>query len=209
MRHGETEWNQQNRYQGQTDVALNEKGCQQARLAARRLAKLTLHAAYSSDLKRARECAEIIAAPHRLQVNVLPGLRERNFGELEGLTRAQAQRRPWWKAFEESDAAIAPPGGESRPQMRRRVLKCIEGIIASHRGQNILIVTHGGPVAQTIGTFLGLPPKKRVAVRLDNCSITLIGVEGERKRLLLLNDAGHLFPKAPIGTLAAAEDKAT
>ncbi|NIM04783.1 MAG: alpha-ribazole phosphatase [Armatimonadetes bacterium] len=209
VRHGETEWNQKHRYQGQTDVPLNAKGRRQSRSTARRLAKLTFHAAYSSDLKRASQCAEIIAAPHKLQVKKLPALRERDFGELEGLTRAQAQRRSWWQSFEKSDAGMAPPAGESRYHLHRRVLKCMDQIIASHHGQNVLIVTHGGPIARMISAVLGMPTTRRAAMRLDNCSINLISIEGEQRRVLLLNDTAHIFPKAVIGTLAAAEDKAT
>jgi len=209
VRHGETEWNLQQRYQGQNSrVGLNEKGREQARLTARRLAGLTLHAAYSSDLRRAQECAEIIAAPHNLEVKVLSSLRERNFGALEGLSRQEAQTRPWWREIEESEGFLAPPGGETRAEMRRRVLECMKEIIASHEGENVLIVAHGGPISQMVSDLLGGPAERRVRLRLDNCSLTVIMAEGKKRTLLLLNDVGHLFPHAPVGVLAAMEDEA-
>jgi broad specificity phosphatase PhoE len=211
VRHGETEWNSQQRYQGQTDIKLNAKGRRQARAAASRLSKIKFSAVYASDLKRAAECAEIIAAPHKLKVQTDAALRERCFGVLEGLTRSEGQKHSWWKAFEASDAFAAPPGGETRGQMRRRVVAFAKKIAARHEGENILIVAHGGTITQIIGHILGISPRShtRIKLRLDNCSLSIVQAGPDRTGLLLLNDTSHLFPKAAVSVLAAMEDKAT
>src|SRR5687768_16876002 len=87
-RHGETDWNRELRIQGSSDIALNDLGRDQARALAEELAELALDAIYSSDLRRARETAEAVAAQHGLDVRLDPRLRERAFGSWEGLTRA-------------------------------------------------------------------------------------------------------------------------
>jgi broad specificity phosphatase PhoE len=211
VRHGETEWNSQQRYQGQTDSRLNAKGRRQARAAASRLSKIKFSAIYASDLKRAAECAEIIAAPHKLKVQTDAALRERCFGVLEGLTRSEGQKHGWWKAFESSDTFAAPPGGETRGQVRKRVIAFVKKIVALHAGKNLLIVTHSGPISHIIANIFGVSARShaRSRIRLDNCSLSIVQAGPERKGLLLLNDTSHLFPKAAVSVLAAMEDRAT
>ena len=89
VRHGETEWNLAGRIQGHTDSRLTERGREEGRRVAERLANLEVAAVYASDLGRARETGEIIAAPHGLSVQTAPDLRERCYGEFEGKTLAQ------------------------------------------------------------------------------------------------------------------------
>lgn len=133
-RHGETDWNRELRIQGSSDIALNELGRDQARALAGELAAVELDAIYTSDLVRARETAEAVAAAHGLDVRVDPRLRERSFGSWEGLTR--------------EDIAEFPEGsrhdGESDDEVRARVLAAIEDIAAEHPGRQVLVVSHGG-----------------------------------------------------------------
>jgi 2,3-bisphosphoglycerate-dependent phosphoglycerate mutase len=203
VRHGETEWNNQQRYQGQTDTLLNERGREQARLLAARLATLPLQAVYSSDMARSRECAQIIAAPHKLVVQELVELRERCFGALEGLTREEAMQCEWWAQFESSDAECAPPEGESRTKQRERIMTAVERITARHEGGNVVIVSHGGTLGQIIGAVMGVPTEKRMHIRMDNCSLSVVQYDRDRKALLGLNDVSHLYPQAAIGACAA------
>ena len=93
IRHGETEWNAQGREMGQLDSALTERGIQQARLVAGRLNQAVFHALYSSDLGRAIQTAEIIAAKCQKQVQLDAGLRERHMGIFQGLTLAEMRER--------------------------------------------------------------------------------------------------------------------
>jgi broad specificity phosphatase PhoE len=133
-RHGETDWNRTGRYQGWADPPLNETGRAQARTLAELLRATPFTAVYSSDLRRAHETAEIVAAPHGVPVTVEPGLREVDVGEWSGLTRSEVEER-----FPDGER----PGGETREQHAARVLAAAERIARAHPGQRILLVSHG------------------------------------------------------------------
>jgi probable phosphoglycerate mutase len=133
-RHGETQWNLERRFQGWADPPLNETGREQARVLAEQLRDTPFDAVYSSDLLRAHETAEIVAAPHGAPVIADPGLREIDVGPLSGLTWAEVHER----------FGDAHPHGETREQHHARVRAAIERIAQRHPGQRILVVTHGG-----------------------------------------------------------------
>jgi 2,3-bisphosphoglycerate-dependent phosphoglycerate mutase len=146
VRHGETAWNVQTRIQGQLDIGLNEAGRRQARRLARALADERFDAVYASDLQRAADTARAVAEHHRLALRTEASLRERGFGDFEGLTWAeveqqhpQASRR--WRARE---ADFGPPGGETLAVCYERAVGAIAAIASRHRGQHIMIATHGG-----------------------------------------------------------------
>jgi broad specificity phosphatase PhoE len=133
-RHGETDWNRERRLQGSTDVPLNDLGRSQARQLAAELEDVELAAIFSSDLQRASETAEIVAAAKGLRVQTERGLRERSFGSWEGLTRDEIAER--FPDLEHHD-------GESDDVVRRRVLAVMHRIVASHPEGNVLVVSHG------------------------------------------------------------------
>lgn len=135
-RHGETDWNRERRVQGHSDTPLNETGREQARTLAGALARVPLDAVYASDLARARETAEIVAATHGLDVRTDVELRERNFGSWEGLTDVEIHER-YGDDWTQHD-------GESDAEVRNRVLAAVERIAAAHPGEEVLVVSHGG-----------------------------------------------------------------
>lgn len=147
VRHGETPWNAEHRIQGQIDIALNGHGLRQARAAASYLRDECASVLYSSDLSRAWATAHAIAAATGLGIQSRPALRERKYGIFEGLTYADARTRyPEDYAHFESrrpDYAF-PGGGESLEVLSARVIRCLGEIAATHRGQTVLLVTHGG-----------------------------------------------------------------
>src|SRR5438105_5656365 len=130
VRHGETDWNAERRWQGHTDVPLNARGREQARSLAEELADQPIEAIYASDLSRARETAEIVAARLRLPVVVDPDLREIDAGSLEGLTREEIGGRAW--------------DGEAHQAHGERVLRAVRRIAAAHPAGRVLVVAHGG-----------------------------------------------------------------
>jgi broad specificity phosphatase PhoE len=134
-RHGETDWNREGRWQGWADPPLNETGREQARVLAEQLRQTPFDAVYSSDLQRAFETAEIVAAPHDVVVVADLGLREIDVGSWSGLTRAELEER-----FPNGDR----PDGETREAHAARVLVAVERIAREHPGERILLVTHGG-----------------------------------------------------------------
>jgi len=134
-RHGETDWNREGRYQGWADPSLNELGRQQARALSAQLRDEAVDAVYSSDLRRARETALIVAEPHGVPVVADPGLREVDVGSWSGLTRAQ---------IEERFPGAAHHNGETREQHLARVVEAVARIARLHPRGRIVIVSHGG-----------------------------------------------------------------
>ena len=132
IRHGETDWNRQMRFQGHIDVPLNAAGQAQAARLAERLAREPLQVLVSSDLLRARQTAAPLAARLGLALVADAGLREQGFGELEGLRTADVQReRPEvWAAWSRHDQHYAVPGGESTHGFHERVLAAVQRLAA-------------------------------------------------------------------------------
>jgi phosphoserine phosphatase len=158
VRHAETEWNREGRYQGWRDTALSEIGRAQAHAVGRLLARQPLAAVWSSPLQRARDTAAAIAAPQGLVVREAPAFREMRFGEWEGLTRDQvrvsfpAQYRGW----SETPHLVVPPGAETLDEVRARVLGGLEEVREAHDGQTVCVVAHGVSIRILILDALGL-----------------------------------------------------
>jgi broad specificity phosphatase PhoE len=155
-RHGETDWNRARRWQGHADRPLTDRGRAQAAALAERLADIALDAVYSSDLRRARDTAEAVAAIQGVDVVELAELREVNVGSWEGLTRDEAEARlpdglRRWRA-----GGTGWDDGETYAEMSRRVLAAVERIATDHEGGRVLIVSHGGPIRAIHGAALGL-----------------------------------------------------
>jgi len=147
VRHGETAWNVATRIQGQLDLPLNATGEWQASRLGEALAEEPIAAIYASDLVRAWKTAEAIALPHGIDVVAEPGLRERAFGDFEGLSFAQidadlpVQARLW----RTRDTEFAPEGGgESLRLFKARVLLTAATLAARHAGELIALIAHGG-----------------------------------------------------------------
>ncbi len=146
IRHGETDWNTQQRLQGHTDIPLNAKGEEQARRLALALHDETLHAVYSSDLSRAKATAEALGRQRGLAVQHHAALRERGFGSFEGLTYTEVEERWPEEAtrWRKRDLSFAPPGGESLPAFHERCVEALLKLARVHSGQTIAVVAHGG-----------------------------------------------------------------
>jgi broad specificity phosphatase PhoE len=155
-RHGQSDWNQEKRWQGHADRPLTERGRQQAQALADRLAHIELDAVYSSDLERAKDTAAVVARSQGLELQQLPDLREVDVGSWSGLTRDEAEERfpegftrwrdgyPGWK------------DGETYEAMTDRVLRAVDDIAAEHEGGRVLVVSHGGPIRAMHAAALGL-----------------------------------------------------
>lgn len=155
-RHGESDWNRSEQWQGLADRPLTELGREQARALADRLRDVSLDAIYSSDLQRARDTAQIVARDHGLEVTEVPALREVDVGSWSGLTRTEAQAR-----FPEGYARWIDGGegwddGETYAQLRNRVVAAIHRIAVDHGGGHILVVTHGGTIRAIHAAALGV-----------------------------------------------------
>lgn len=167
LRHGQTDWNLQGRWQGQASFApgLNETGFAQARRAAELLAGVPLAAVYSSDLLRARQTAEAIAEKQGLTVLVDQRLREMNLGEWEGLFSDEVQAR-YAKELEErsrNPLHARPPQGETLAEVARRVRAAVYDMARSPVPGPILIVSHGLTLGVLICMFSRFPIEQAYA----------------------------------------------
>jgi broad specificity phosphatase PhoE len=158
LRHGETAWNRERRYQGWTDTPLSVTGLQQAQAAARELKEHTFAAVYSSPLQRAQATAAAIASHHGLEVQTDPAFKELGFGDWEGLTLDEARARDThiYEGWARTPHLVSPPGAETLPQVRERVLAGLERLLAGHKDEVICLVAHGIPVRILILEALGL-----------------------------------------------------
>jgi glucosyl-3-phosphoglycerate phosphatase len=193
-RHGQTTWNLERRFQGHSDIPLDETGEAQAEYAARRLATLRPAAIFASDLSRALQTAAPLGALTRLDVTPDKNLRERSGGDWEGLTDKEIRER-----YPRERAAWDPPNGEPTPAVADRVsasLTHIAGTLAD--GQLAVVVSHGAALRLGMSRVLRLDGDlSHVLGPLNNCSWSVLELRGNRWRLLEYN-AGTL-PEPVIG----------
>ena len=130
VRHGETEWNAEGRIQGHTDIGLSDRGREQARATARRLAEVPFAVAYSSDMSRTRDTARIILGERDIPLHSVPELREYHKGVFEGLTVQQYRQRypEQYRASLVNDPDFAPTGGETIRQSTARLTEFVAGL---------------------------------------------------------------------------------
>ena len=181
-RHGESDWNRDQRWQGHADRPLTDLGREQARALSDRLAATELDAVYSSDLERARETAAIVAEPHQLPVNELPDLREVDVGSWSGLTRAEAEER-FPNAFRRwTEGGEGWDDGETYEQLSERVVGAVLAIAARHPRDRVLLVAHGGSIRAVHAAALGVDVHayRRIQRVEPNATLSAVCVEDGR-----------------------------
>lgn len=194
IRHGQTAWNADSRIQGHTDIALDDIGRWQAERLALALANEPLQAIYSSDLSRARQTAGPLAARAGLQPRIDAGLRERGFGDFEGLSFAQIEQRWPEQAtrWRRRDPDFGPGGGEVLREFRARIVATVERLAWAHRGECIALVTHGGVLDLLYREAAGLALDAPRTWELGNAGINRLLHHGEGLVLVGWGDVGHL-----------------
>lgn len=200
IRHGETEWNRDQRVQGHYDVPLSERGVRQAERLAEWLAEEALGAVYSSDLQRARITAEILAGD-QIPVRLEPRLREARFGLFEGLTSAEIQAAypEAYLAWRHDAIRHRPPGGETLEDLQERCMEALAEHLPEHPGQTVAVVAHGGPVRVMVCGLLDLPMSVYPRLRVENTAVTRILFTPRGPILAGFNEVAHLraSPAAP------------
>ncbi len=159
IRHGETDWNVEERWQGQADVPLNERGRAQAIQLAQELKDVPINAIYSSDLIRAFETAQELSKKTALPIQIDRRLREIHQGDWQGMRVSDIQAR-YADHFERrlrDPLNIAPPGGETVAQVRTRVMEAVHEIVSRHPFETVAIVSHGFALAVVLAEYQKLP----------------------------------------------------
>ncbi|TLS47307.1 bifunctional RNase H/acid phosphatase [Streptomyces montanus] len=198
LRHGETPLTPQKRFSGSggSDPGLSEAGRTQAeRVAGALAARGTVQDIVSSPLARCRETAGVIAARLGLDVRVEDGLRETDFGAWEGLTFGEVRERYPEDLTAWLGSAEAEPtgGGESFEAVARRVATARDGLIATHTGRTVLVVSHVTPIKTLVRLALGAPPESLFRMELSAASLSVIAYYADgNASLRMLNDTSHL-----------------
>ena len=200
-RHGRTAWNATSRFQGQTDVPLDEVGVLQAERAARDLATLNPDLIVSSDLERARTTAEALAQIVDVPVRTDEALRETYAGDWQGLTRQEILDRDgddFYRWINGED--VKPGGGESRAEVANRVARAVRHHAAALPENGTLVVaTHGGAARAGIGELLGLPIEFWASLGgLVNCAWSVLEEQRDGRWRLVEHNARSL-PEEVIG----------
>lgn len=194
IRHGETTWNVERKFQGKTDIPLSEAGKAQAAALATRMRKIDVDCIYSSPLQRAAETAMLFAKEKGLEVTTCEALREVDFGRWEGLTLPQIKQ-----AYPEEYAQCRKDPvthgfrhGLSYQEVQRQIRGFIHEYVTENPAENIAVVSHNVILKMLILTLLDLPEHMVHSFYLDNCSISAVAFTQERKLLIKLNDNAHI-----------------
>jgi probable phosphoglycerate mutase len=203
IRHGETDWNRELRFQGQLDVPLNAIGLEQARRVAERLAQETMQGLVSSDLQRALQTAQAVAGRlQQLDPVLEAALREQHFGVVEGLRvpDIQAQYPQAWEQWVRFEADYAFEGGESTRVFHARVLAAVRALAQRHPGQTLTVVTHGGVLDMVYRSAMGLPLSGPRRSEIPNAGINRVRLLGEAIEIVDWADTRHLadLPPQPV-----------
>jgi probable phosphoglycerate mutase len=198
IRHGETRWNAEQRYQGHEDSPLTEIGRNQVEALGLRMKAFEFNSLISSDLGRAQETAAIIAHYTGHTVETDSRIRERNYGVLEGLTvpEIKAQHSEILEKLDENDPDYRVPRGESHRQHYERNASFIDELLRQKAGTNIALVIHGGVLDSIFRYVAGLPLDRPRCFTTNNASLSMIthGTFYGTTRWVIetWNDVGHL-----------------
>jgi probable phosphoglycerate mutase len=202
IRHGETAMNRELRFQGHVNVGLNAIGLEQARRLAARMTGEQADAVYASDLLRAQQTAQPIAATLSLQPVTEPGLREQCFGQVDGMRVddiKQQHPQAWagWLRFEQD---YCMPGGESTRLFHARVMAAVQRLVAAHPQQKLVVVTHGGVLDMIYRTARSLALDGPRQSDIPNAGLNRIRVRDGGMDILDWADTRHLadLPPQPV-----------
>ena len=194
VRHGQTEWNREERFRGRADLDLNEIGRSQASAAALHVKTIPVAAIYCSPLKRTYETASIIAEQLNVPVEPLDGLIDIDFGRWQGLSREEAAKQDsellgkWLKSPQE----VRFPGGESLAVVRQRIVAAVEELAARHTDGTVMLVSHMVVCKVLLCAMLGLDNSHYWQVGQDVCAINAFDLTDGVPVVTLINDTCHL-----------------
>lgn len=182
VRHGQTIWNSEGRWQGWQDSPLTPVGIEQAESVARDLQNTQINKVYCSNTGRAIETAVIIARSHGLTPEPTDALRERNYGDYEGLNSKEIEVKlpgSRFRATRDTRENWRPPGGETMAEVRERVRAFLEQIVPAYRGKTVLNVTHSG-VVRAMDSICQNKPFDEIWSRVPpNCCIFMVKAFGD------------------------------
>ena len=198
VRHGETDWNKLGRFQGHTDISLNDRGLSQARETAVASEDWDYTAIYSSPLVRTVQVAEEIAKVTPMLVSQEPGLKELSLGDLEGVT-GEEMRNDWpdlFAAWRTEPEKMSMPNGESLGELRDRTWQVILDIEQKHSSDDsIVVISHNFAIRSIVNELLGMPLAYFHRMSLNLASVCTFDSDERGRRLTGYNSTSHLSPE--------------
>ena len=197
VRHGETVWNQENRWQGQADVPLSDNGRDQSWRLARRLdaEKRSVQAIYTSDLSRAVDTALILGRTLGVEPTIETGWREMNIGTWSGLRTGEviARHPEEWERLRAGED-LPRGGGETFAHFQGRLIDAARSLVNRHPGQQVAVVTHGGAVRAFLLYCRGLAMREfRKIDKIGNTGLSKVTLSADGSALIhYVNDTSHL-----------------
>lgn len=197
IRHGQTLWNKEGRYQGDMDIGLTRVGFRQARLAAKYLSKVDFSNIYSSSLRRAIDTANIINKTRNLKIIARENLKEINFGKWEGMKFDQINMMfhddyQNWLADPYNNC---PTGGESFKQVKERAAAEIDNIVNENEdGSSVAVVTHGGVILSLLVHWLQIPICRWKSIIQRQGAINIVVIDKGFPYISAINYTGHIKP---------------
>ncbi|MFO7538625.1 MAG: histidine phosphatase family protein [Chloroflexota bacterium] len=193
IRHGQTDWNRDGRWQGHNDIPLNQTGIEQAQALAQRLTGWPVTHLYSSDLQRAAQTATILGQTLGIDPVLNEIWRERDVGLFSGLTSPEvAHTYPdaWARRL---NGILEPPEGESYEALHQRAGAALDQLLARHNGDMIAVISHGALLHAVAAHVLGIEAGQynRISFR-GNTGLTVIEANDGYTTLVRLNDTSHL-----------------
>ncbi len=197
VRHGETQWNLENRIVGHTEIGLNSTGRRQVALLARALAGEKIEAVYSSPLRRAADTASEIAREHGLDVVTDDALKEVDAGELDGIAIEEVLRRygNFWEEWVKGAETLRMPGGETMGELQDRAWSVVTRVVSDHPQGTVILVSHTLTILSILTKALGMPLSDFRRLRLSLASINTLDFKGSVTSLVGFNDTCHLTEK--------------
>jgi len=206
IRHGETEWNRLHRFQGRSDVPLNEMGIAQARALAGAVQSEPLVAIYSSPLSRALETARIIHGLHPGIPLVIEGeLVEMDLGSFDGMDAgAWASKHPdFLRAWQEDPAGVRMPGGETLAEVQSRAVRAIHRVTRDHApGDHLLLSSHNFVNLTILCHAMEIPLSRFRKIRQGTAALNRLWKQGDGLGVDVLDDRSHLQPSRNAGVKA-------
>lgn len=194
IRHGQTEWNKNERFRGQADIPLNETGKEQARKVAAYLANDKIDALYCSPLLRTRQTAQPLADLNHLEIQLNDGLTDVDVGALEGMTVDEARQAfpDVVLKWQQAPGHVKFPKGDSVKSLQARLKKLLEELERRHEGQTVALVSHRVICHAMICIVLGLDLDDLWRIRQDNACIDRFESTENGYALILMNETSHL-----------------
>lgn len=197
IRHGSTEWTEEDRFSGISDIPLSTTGLHQAQMLSQSIfrSSIQIESIYSSPLKRCIETANAISNCYNISSQILNEFRELDYGVWEGLSRREIISDYYndFQAWQENPFLNSPTGGESGKEVIKRVLPIFKGLMQKHKGQAFVIVAHKALNRLILCWALGIPYEnyRKKLVQHPACINVLKITDDENISLIKLNDTSH------------------